>query len=137
MLALGGAVGMLRGRVDGLADGGSQWKQMLLDSHWASILSGARQRNLPVEITRRDAWQLFLQQNQRCALTGFLLVLKPHRGEHRTASLDRIDSKRGYVPGNVQWVHRDINRLKSDWSTDQFLAMARAVVEFSSTPGSA
>jgi hypothetical protein len=36
----------------------------------------------------------------------------------RRASLDRIDSSRGYVPGNVEWVCMFINYGKNSWSRE-------------------
>jgi hypothetical protein len=30
------------------------------------------------------------------------------------ASLDRIDSSKGYVEDNVQWIHKELNCLKMD-----------------------
>jgi len=39
-----------------------------------------------------------------------------------TASVDRIDSSIGYVMGNIQWVHKDINKMKSDFSQELFIA---------------
>ena len=44
-----------------------------------------------------------------------------------TASLDRIDSSRGYVPENVQWVHKVINRMKGTLSDDEFKSWCRTV----------
>ena len=44
-----------------------------------------------------------------------------------TASLDRIDSCKGYTIDNVQWVHKWINVMKSDHSQDEFIALCRAV----------
>lgn len=38
-----------------------------------------------------------------------------------TASLDRKDSTKGYVPGNTQWVHLVINDMKSDFSQQEFV----------------
>ena len=32
--------------------------------------------------------------------------------------LDRIDSKLGYIKGNVQWLHRDVNKIKSNLPED-------------------
>ena len=44
-----------------------------------------------------------------------------------TASLDRIDSSRGYVIDNIQWVHKDINWLKNDWSQKEFIELCSRV----------
>ena len=44
-----------------------------------------------------------------------------------TASLDRIDSSKGYVEGNVQWVHKMINMSKQQYSQEEFIDMCKAV----------
>ncbi len=46
----------------------------------------------------------------------------------KTASLDRIDSRLGYEPGNIQWVHKDVNQMKWHLSNDRFIEVCRAVV---------
>jgi hypothetical protein len=57
-----------------------------------------------------------------------------NRKEHKysatskvTASLDRIDSSKGYVEGNVQWVHKRINIMKNDLSDSEFIEWCRVV----------
>lgn len=44
-----------------------------------------------------------------------------------TASLDRINSNAAYVTGNVQWVHKHINKMKNDLPEDVFVSMCAAV----------
>ena len=44
-------------------------------------------------------------------------------------SIDRIDSKVGYIVGNVQLVCRAANVAKSDLGADEFVKLCRAVVE--------
>lgn len=46
-----------------------------------------------------------------------------------TASLDRIDSSKGYVEGNVHWVHKDINIMKWDFPLETFIKMCKFVAE--------
>lgn len=82
-----------------------------------------RKSKIPLKITIKDAWQLFLAQDRKCALTGLDLIF----GEDRTASLDRIDSKKGYILGNLQWVHKDINRMKQCFSQDVFIQYCKMV----------
>jgi hypothetical protein len=38
-----------------------------------------------------------------------------------TASLDRIDSSKGYIEGNLQWVHKNINMLKGNMLDNTFI----------------
>jgi hypothetical protein len=65
-------------------------------TYWSKIINGAKTRSLEFTISIEHAWQLFLEQNQRCALSGVPIAFAP-RGKvretyNRTASLDRIDS---------------------------------------------
>lgn len=45
------------------------------------------------------------------------------------ASLDRIDSTKGYIEGNVRWVNKDYNMLKCDLTDDQLLEMCTTIVK--------
>ena len=75
-------------------------------------------------------WRLFLIQKRKCALTNKILNFgKRSRSVQCTASLDRIDSKKGYENGNVQWVHKDINKIKWDYDQDYFIEMCKLVAE--------
>jgi len=47
----------------------------------------------------------------------------------QTASLDRINSDMGYVEGNVQWVHRDINFMKGCLSQHNFIHLCQLIVK--------
>jgi hypothetical protein len=44
-------------------------------------------------------------------------------------SVDRIDSLRGYVEGNVQWVHKKINIMKNVYSQEEFIILCKQVVK--------
>ena len=66
-----------------------------------------------------------------CVLSGRPITYKRFpRDSFSTASLDRIDSAKGYVKGNVQWIHKEVNRMKSDLSDEQFIAFCCEVARF-------
>jgi len=75
------------------------------------------------DLTLEFLYNLLLNQNRKCALSGVDIDLTEFRKgsnvnfEFMTASLDRIDSSKDYNPTNVQWVHKDVNRMK--WALDQ------------------
>ena len=52
------------------------------------------------------------------------------RKKERTASLDRIDSKLGYILGNIQWVHKQINEMKMDLAEVDFLRWVKIIAEY-------
>lgn len=106
-----------------------RWKGVgkLSGSHWRQIASAAKRREIEFNISIEYGWQLFESQHGRCAITGRPITFGK-RGEV-TASLDRIDSNKGYVEGNVQWVCQTINQMKWTFSQREFVEMCVAVVE--------
>lgn len=61
---------------------------------------------------------LWNQQNGKCALTGLPMV---HMFNNLlSASVDRIDSMKGHIKGNIQIVCQWVNTAKNDFSNDEF-----------------
>lgn len=104
----------------------------LSGTRWRMIKSKAKDRGLAFEITIEYAWRLFLLQQKRCALTGVSLVLSPSSVDAgaSTGSLDRINNDLGYVEGNVQWVHRDINFMKHSLLEGDFIKWCTLVARY-------
>lgn len=85
--------------------------------------SSALKRNMDFNLTIVDLHNLYEKQNGKCALTGEVLEFGTgfsKRGVYITASLDRIDSSKGYTIDNVQWVHKDVNMMKRNYDNDYF-----------------
>jgi hypothetical protein len=91
--------------------------------YFATTKKGAKARKLEHSISIEYIWNLFLLQNRRCALSGRKLVFAKNQNEEQTASLDLIDSSIGYIEGNVQWLHKDVNMCKQSLSQEDFIAM--------------
>ena len=95
----------------------------------------ATKRNLIWDLDIIFLWKLFLKQDKKCKLTGLPLEMseKIHLSnidwESMTASLDRIDSKKGYTRDNVQWLHKDINRLKNNYKQEYFIEMCKLIAK--------
>lgn len=93
-------------------------------SFWTPIIKQAIRRGIPFTIDRNYAWNLYLKQNRKCKLTGidinFSSNIRDERSKH-TCSLDRINSDKGYIEGNVQWVHKIINIMKNKLSQTDFI----------------
>lgn len=98
---------------------------------WSDIKIKAKDRNLSFTISIEEAWQLFLNQNRKCALTGQELKFDSinRSTKNKTASLDRIDNKKGYEIENIQWVHKDINWMKGQFDSDRFIELCKLVSE--------
>jgi hypothetical protein len=86
-------------------------------------------RKINFNITSQYCWELFLKQNRKCALSGIELTLptKADKINEGSASLDRINPSLGYEEGNVQWVHKTINRSKSTFTDEEFISLCHDV----------
>ncbi len=85
---------------------------------------------LEMNLTKEYIWELFLTQNRKCALSGLDITL-PKNGSSKiyTASLDRINSSLGYVIGNVQWVHKDVNMMKRAYDQEHFITLCKLIAQ--------
>lgn len=101
-------------------------------SKWSAIKCGAQRRKLKFDISIKYAWDLYLKQNKKCALTGRNIEFAPThtRFNEATASLDRIDSSKGYVKGNVQWVHKYVNKMKWELDQKEFIEICKEIVSY-------
>jgi hypothetical protein len=89
-------------------------------------------RKFDFNLTAKQIWNLFLKQDKKCAISGIELVLNREHGWNRkknTASLDRIDSSKGYSLDNVQWVHKIVNRMKWDLNQKEFLNWIKIIAK--------
>lgn len=71
---------------------------------------------------------LLIIQNHKCKLSGLPIKIG-NAVEETTASLDRIDSSKGYTENNIQWVHKDINHMKSDFKQSRFQELCKLVAK--------
>jgi len=93
----------------------------------SQIKENAKRRGHPYELEDDYLWSLFLEQGRKCALSGLELAFGMKGAEMGTASLDRINSSKGYLVGNVQWVHKDVNLMKMDLDQNYFLDLCEAI----------
>jgi len=108
---------------------GGNWKgyKGLSLTYFHRLKAGARQRTVLFDVTIEHLWDCLEGQRHRCALSGVPIVLSFRAVSTSTASVDRIDSTLGYVPGNVQWVHRDVNRMKLNHAQGYFIDLCHCV----------
>ena len=72
-----------------------------------------------------DCWN---NQLGICAYSGREMTLEA--GKLNTVSIERIDSKIGYTPENTILVCQAINRMKSDFSFEDFYELCADVAQF-------
>ena len=91
------------------------------------IKTAASRRGIDYQLEDKDLWELFISQGKKCALSGLPIEFGKKGREVGSASLDRIDSRKGYVVGNIQWVHKDVNIMKMDFGQDYFSDLCRRI----------
>jgi hypothetical protein len=118
------------------ADQSVSWKGAgrLSGENYRRYARSAAERGLEFSVTIHYLANLFEEQNGKCAITGLPIVLVGRRwaAKHNvdvSASLDRRDNTIGYVPGNVWWVHKAVNRMKWDHPLEEFYELCRLVTE--------
>lgn len=97
--------------------------------YWNRLIYGAKRRNISFEISKDYVWNLFIQQNGKCKYTKLQLKWGScdKKNNAITASLDRIDSSKGYIEGNVQWVHKIIQPMKMNMSHKKFIKLCKII----------
>ena len=113
----------------------TQWRgygelpQAWFSMHIKGKANCKKRPNIEVTIDVKFLWELFLEQNSKCALTGILLTININCALN-TASVDRIDNTLGYIPGNIRWVHKDINMMQRVYSDEYFFKLCKQVVTY-------
>lgn len=110
-----------------------RWKGFgeISQTHFNRLKNGAKKRNLDFDLNIEDIWNLFLNQNRKCAISGLELRFPNSRIDYKsTASLDRIDPKKHYTNDNIQWLHVDVNYAKQSMNNSEFLNLIKQIYSF-------
>lgn len=97
-------------------------------SHVKREINQKKRPKVGVTVTIEKAWELFCEQDKCCALSGVPIQIASVSA-YNTASLDRIDSSKGYDLDNIQWVHKDVNFMKRTYSQDYFIGLCKKIAE--------
>lgn len=98
--------------------------------YWSRLIRGARERKIEFNISVEDAWNLIIKQNFICPLTNLNIKLSTEKSEEvQTASLDRIDSSKGYTIDNIQWIYKPINVMKFNYDQEEFIHYCNLVAK--------
>lgn len=97
------------------------------------FLKCAKQRGLECDLTLETLKEMWDAQRGICPFTGWLLKL-PYGASRRdklhpdSASLDRIDSTKGYLKSNVRFVSVMANYARNRFTDQDVVNFAKAVV---------
>lgn len=119
------------GRSKGCKNCNNDYYEEMSGSFWSTVKRGAITRNLEFTITKNYVWNLFIKQNRRCIFSGIELKFSTKINLFDgNASLDRIDSTKGYIEGNVQWVDKRINIMKQNMTDNEFIEICKMIAEY-------
>ena len=93
----------------------------------------AKKRHVDFTLSIDDLKQQFAKQNGRCVYSGKQIVMPLNFTriyDKNVASIDRIDSKVGYVSGNIQLTTKKINMMKQGMSHEEFVDTCRVVAKY-------
>lgn len=85
--------------------------------------TNARNHDHEHSISKSDIERLLTGQSERCYYSGLKFNYSAIKNNPLYPSLDRVDSRLGYVPGNIVLVAWFINRAKSDCSVTEFIEL--------------
>lgn len=109
---------------------GSWKKDNEENSPFRSILRSIRQRYKEFDITLEDLKEQWFLQNGYCVYSNIKLKLASYKikvNSIERASLDRIDSSKGYIKGNIQFVSTSINYMKGQMSHEDTIKLINLI----------
>ena len=93
-----------------------------------NAVKSAKKRNQEFSLEIKDVVEFWELQNKICAYSGLEMTLEA--GKLNTVSIERIDSNIGYTKENTILVCQAVNRMKSDFSYDDFYFLCKSVAKF-------
>lgn len=93
-------------------------------------------RNLDCDLSVPYLTELLIAQDMKCAISGLPFdqeanIDRKHCRNPFGASLDRIDSSKGYMRGNVRIVLSAVNYAINEWGEEQYRKICAAVTHLS------
>jgi hypothetical protein len=83
--------------------------------------NSAKSRGIKWSLSIDEMYEVY---NGYCNMTGWEISINYSK---QTASLDRIDNNKGYIVGNIQWVHSMVNMCKNRYKNEDFIEMCKAI----------
>ena len=105
--------------------------KLLSGRYYNSLHISAKKRDLIFDCSKEQIYSLIEKQKFKCALSNVDIVLSPSNTlKEHTASLDRIDSSKGYTMDNIQWIHKDLQSLKMDLKNPDYILWCHKISNY-------
>lgn len=101
----------------------------VVNGQWYSrIKQSAIKRGIEFNINKEYINDIYQKQNGKCALSGLPININfGNQAVGSTASLDRIDNTKGYIKDNIQFLHVDVNYMKSIYSQEYIIHLCHLI----------
>jgi len=99
-----------------------KWKRSrpIEDFLFTAVNDSSKRRNRDVQIDSKFIADLLVEQNWKCYYTGIKLEDVRDSWHPFRPSIDRLDSSKGYIPGNVVICALCINLMKNQQPAEDF-----------------
>lgn len=87
------------------------------------LFRSANSRGIEFDLEAKHLHDQWISQGGVCHYTGIELL-----PDFSNASVDRTNPEKGYVRGNIKWVHKHVNTMKWDLQEDIFIELCSLVV---------
>lgn len=84
-----------------------------------SCKKNAKKRSQKFNLTKKILIQIWNKQNQRCFYSGLKMLTTPN--SHLTVSIERKNTKLGYIQSNIVLICSSINSMRSDIGYSDFI----------------
>lgn len=109
------------------------WKgfENISGKYYGRIKRSAEKRKIVFDVEIEYFNKLLVEQNFECKLSGLEISFSHSKKDNykATASIDRIDSNKGYIVGNLQWINKNVNLMKNHFNQDFFLEICEKITE--------
>jgi len=100
-------------------------ENLLVLSKLRNLCTKAKHRKRDCEIDEFYLFDIWKQQSRLCVYSGIQMTLDTKC--YNTVSLDRIDSTKDYLRGNVQLVCSAVNKMKQEYSEELFIHLCTSI----------
>lgn len=101
--------------------------ESLLHKRFVSARTRARNKKMEFNIPEEYLCELWDNQDGKCYYSG--LSMTYDRNDLYTVSIDRIDSSKGYIIGNVALTCWAINNMKNSHTIEEFVYFCKTVAD--------
>lgn len=121
--------------IKNIAEHSKEWKHLNPANQrdeftpFREFLRSIKRRDKDYDLTLFDIKEQWEKQNGICPYTGWELILETGNRLPKQASLDRIDSSKGYIKGNIQFVAYIANIAKSTYDEEVLFNFCKAVTK--------